>query len=759
VPTCAVGRFCRALDQTPTRRIPLLAREGTLAHRVRALAARVEVPVAVLWLVLACCLAVATTRVVDWFVMTDELLYERLALSIARTGSPLPRVHGVLISNINQLYPLLIAPIFSHGLVPTSLRDAHALNAFLMSSASVPAFLLTWRLTRQRWLSYLVAALTICVPWIVLSSLLLTEVVAYPAFLWAVLALQYTLESRGRRADLIALLGIAVAVLARTQFAALLVVLPIALFMHELVFAERETKGWRERVRRAAAQSVSEHRLLAGFYVAIVAAAVVLAAAGRLSSVLGTYSSAAKGNVVPQGIGRALLDHVGTIALGAALLPFLFGVAWMLATIVKPTSRERHAFASIAAVAIAVLVFEVSSFDVRFGGATVHDRYLFYVVPLFLIAFAAALTERSWPRWSLLIPTVLLVAAYIHLPMPRFEKLNVDTPAAAIDDGLIRFAGSAHAARLLLAIGTVVIAVLIMQATVLLRRRVLAALLVGLMLMALPAETGYAFAKLFATNGTSGRPITLAQSSFFSWIDKAVGRNASVTMIPYPLLLQDYGANVGYWWDVEFWNAAVDRDATHSSAYSWTPSTFPKQDLTFDPTTGRASESPSDYVVQAVADARFHIAAAETVLNYRGAWLVRAAQPWRADWVTSGLFEDGWTRPGAVAKIKVFAKPGQTTPVQRYVTLGVYAPTYTQQAAIDVSSNADHWHEDPLDVETTHQVGVCVPPKGFAEISITSPARTKILGDPTTVENYSSAARVGGVLLTQIALADETGRC
>jgi hypothetical protein len=757
-PSSQPDRFSR-LDQSPTRRIPLLTGDATLVDRLRAVARRVEVPVAVLWLVLAGCLAVATTRVVDWFVMTDELLYERLALSIAQTGSPLPRVHGVLISNINQLYPLLIAPLFSHGLVPSSLRAAHALNAFVMSSAAVPAFLLTWRLTRQRWLSYLIAALTICVPWIVLSSLLLTEVVAYPAFLWAVLALQYTLESRGRRADLIALLGITVAVLARTQFAAFLIVLPIALFIHELRFAEREAKPWGARVRRAATRSVSEHRLLAGVYVAMVAAAVALAAAGRLSSVLGTYSSAARGNVVPQGIGRALLDHVGTIALGAALLPFLVGVAWLLSTIVKPSSRERHAFASIASIAILALVFEVSSFDERFGGATVHDRYLFYVVPLFLIAFAAALSERSWPRWSLLISTVLLVAAFVHVPLPRFEKLNVDTPAAAIDDGLVRFAGSTHAARLLLALGTVVIAVLIVQASVLLRRRVLVALLVALTLMALPAETGYAFAKLFATNGTSGRPITLAQSSFFAWIDKAVGRDASVTMIPYPLLLQDYGSNVGYWWDVEFWNAAVDRDAIHSSAYSWTPSTFPKQSLRFDPTTGHANLSPSDYVVQAVADARFHIAAASTVLNFRGAWLVRAAEPWRADWLTSGLFEDGWTRPGVVAKIKVFAEPGQTTPLRRYVTLGVHAPASTQHAAIDVSSNADHWHEDPLDIDTIHQVAVCVPPKGFAEISITSPARSVIYGDPTTVASYGKAARIAGLLLTQIALADETSPC
>ena len=59
-----------------------------------------------LWLALGSALAAFTSKVADWFVMTDELLYERLALSIARTHSPLPRVHTEAVSNINQLYPL-----------------------------------------------------------------------------------------------------------------------------------------------------------------------------------------------------------------------------------------------------------------------------------------------------------------------------------------------------------------------------------------------------------------------------------------------------------------------------------------------------------------------------------------------------------------------------------------------------------------------------------------------------------------------------
>jgi len=47
--------------------------------------------------------SLATARVENWFVMTDELYYERLAISVAHTGSLLPRIHGELVANVNQL--------------------------------------------------------------------------------------------------------------------------------------------------------------------------------------------------------------------------------------------------------------------------------------------------------------------------------------------------------------------------------------------------------------------------------------------------------------------------------------------------------------------------------------------------------------------------------------------------------------------------------------------------------------------------------
>src|SRR4029079_4573242 len=89
-----------------------------------------------------------------------------------------------------QLYPLLIAPLFGDRLVPGSLHAVHFLNAFVIRSACVPAYLLARRVTGRGPAAWFVAVATLCVPWLVLSSFLLTEVAAYPALLWGVYGLQ-----------------------------------------------------------------------------------------------------------------------------------------------------------------------------------------------------------------------------------------------------------------------------------------------------------------------------------------------------------------------------------------------------------------------------------------------------------------------------------------------------------------------------------------------------------------------------------------
>ncbi len=693
-------------------------------------------PILALWLALGAGLAAATTQVADWYVMTDELFYERLAISIGKLHTPLPHVHGELIANVNQLYPLLLAPLFDGRLVPSGLRDAHLLNAFVMSSACVPAFLLARRVLQGSRLAYAVAGLSVCIPWIALASFLMTEAVAYPVFLWTMLALHKAAVSPRPRTDALLLVALAAAVLARTQFATLLVVVPLALLLDRFSFRKL----------------VSNHRVLAFAYAGLGIAALVLLALGELSRVLGTYSVTAKGNLVPSGMPRSLLEHLAPLGLGLGIVPFVLGIAWLLIPLLGERTHEQRAFASVALVTIVALLCVVTSYDLRFGAGRLHDRYLFYVVPLILIAFTAMLREASWPRWLVFAAAGLLAMAFAFMPVVTYQKFNVDSPVALLNDPLLDLAGSKQTAQLLLAFVTIVAALLLFAG------RRFAVALATLAVLAAPAQSGAAFARLFAHDGTSGRPLTLDQSVVFDWIDRKVGTNANVTMIPYPILYGNYWENVAYWWNVEFWNASVQRAAVYEDAFTGTPETFPTIDLAFDPTTGRANVSPSGLVVQGISETRFGLAGTGLGED-RGALLLRPERPWRANWLGLGFYRDGWTIPKVVGTIRIFAAPGQTERRRRYVTVSLRAPRDVPPRGFTVSSNADAWRGDADAHGTSKQISVCVPPNGFADVRVSVPRYSPIYGDPRSEQSFVSYARSGGVLVTGIALADEVGAC
>lgn len=719
-------------------------------------AARDELGAAALWLALGGVLAALTTSVVDWYVMTDELLYERLAISIADLQSPLPRIHGQLIGNVNELYPLLLAPLFHGTLVPPALHNAHLLNAFVMSSASIPVFLLARRVTQSTRLSYFAAALSVCIPWIALSSFLMTEVVAYPVFVWTMLALQHAAVSPRARNDVLLVFALLVATLARTQFAALLVVLPLALFIHHLALAPAGSV-W-SRLRAAARELVSAHRQLALAYALLVAAGVALLAAGRLSSVLGTYSVTAEGDLLPGGMGRSLLEHLAPIGLGMGILPFVAGVAWLVQAVVAVRSREQHAFASITTVMVAVLLVEVTSYDLRFGQGRLHDRYLFYVVPLVLIAFVTMLRDWNWSRWSVFASTGLLAMSFAVVPVVRYQKFNVDSPVAVLNDGLLDLAGSVRGAEVFLVLLTVVASLLFLLGSTFLRKRQVLMLLVAIAAVTIPVQTGLAFNRLLTVDGTSGRPLTLDQGDVFDWIDRKLGPGAKVTMIPYPFLYGNYWENVAYWWNVEFWNASVQRAAVYEGAFTGTPETFPTTALSFHQSTGRANVSESDFIAQAVAETRFRIAG-EVLGEDRGVALIRAAKPWRAEWLAFDLYRDGWTVPKVVGTIRVFAAPDQTRSVMRYLTVSVRGPQDVAARSFQVVSNASDWRGEADERGTSNQLSVCVPAGGYADVKVTSLRYSPIYGDPRSESSFVSYARSGGVLVTTIALADETGSC
>jgi hypothetical protein len=673
------------------------------------------VPPIALWLMFGGVLAWITRQVADWFVMTDELLYERLALSIDRLHSPVPHVHGVVVSNLNQLYPLVLAPVFATGTVADGLQRVHVLNAFVITSAAIPAYLLALRVTRSVWASVLAAALTAVVPWVVLASFLLTGAVAYPAFVWALLAFHVAITRPSRGHDALAALALVVAITARTQFIVL-----------ALVLALMDARRWRE------------HRLLVGAYAVGAVLAVVAFAAGH--NPLGTYSSTAHGNPLPAAVVPSFFSHLAAVAVGLGVVPFILGGAWLV---------RRDSFAALALLTTAALTVEVASFNVRFGEGLVRDRYIFYLAPVFAIAFAAALASWERPSWKLGVPLGVLAIGFAAAPLPVFDKLNVDTPVSIVDGYLRRELGGLAGARIFLVVVSLVATALVVEAGVLLGRRAVVPLAV-LALVLTTAETGYAVERLFRVDGTAGRPLTVDPSSQLAWVDRIVGRDADVTMLPYPVVPGDYWSSAAYWWDMEFWNVSADRTAGIPAEFEWTPSTFPKLALTFD-RVGRASVSPPGDVLQAVADARFHIAGT-VATNNRNVFLVHPELPWRADWTTTGLYDDGWTRPGVVAHIRVYAYPGQDRRVTRDVTVSAFAPAGVASRPLTVGGSRGVAGTNEVSVDTT----ICVPPNGSAEVALRVDGTSAIYGDPTTNLTVSEP-RAGGVQISRIYLSGQIG--
>jgi hypothetical protein len=681
------------------------------------------VPLVAVWAAAATALAIPARRVVDWFVMTDELLYERLAFSVARTGSPLPHLHGQRVPFANQLYPVLLAPVVDGGLVPDFLVRAHTFNAVAMTSAVIPAYLLARRLVRTRAAAYAAAALSVLVPWLVLASFVLSEATAYPAFVWGVYLLTRTVDAPSWRNDALALLGLVVAWGARTQFLVLFAVAPVAVLAQE----------------RSIRRSVAGHRLLVAALAGVVLAAILLSVTGH--NVFGAYNAATRGSLLDTDVPRALLEHVETLALGLGLLPPTLGIAWL-------ASRVLDSAAAVTALTAAIfLLLEVTSFDLRFGGGLARDRYLFYLAPLLLIGFVGALESRQLPWWAVAGSTALVVGSLLVAPLPLFDKLNVDTPVSILDDYVRRNGG-----RLMLVGAALLLLAIVLLGRALLPRRLVAVVLVAVTAAALVAETAYAFERLFRVNGTSGRPITLSQGIVFDWIDRELGPDASVTMIPYAQIQGDYWATAGYWWDLEFWNRSVTHAAYPGNKFAEIQSTFPKLDLGFDPRTGQASSSPTRYVAQSDLETRFRVRGS-TVSLTRDVRVIDAGRSWRADWVSSGLDDDGFTVPGRTATVRVFPLAGQQRPIRRYVTFHVVA--HSARLGVKVGAGTTF-----VDADQDEDVGtfVCVPPHGFATVRVRGVGQTRVWGDLGTRAGIFQS-RIRGVQIGRISLADETSSC
>src|ERR687887_1288100 len=366
------------------------------------------------------------SQATQWAVMTDELQTSKLATSIGETLSPVPRIHGAYYGALNQLYPLLLSPLYRFFSAPAAFDGAHVLNAFLLASSAWPAYLLGRAVTGRVGGGYFAAALTAFTPWLVLSSTLLTENAAYPAFVWAVFLCYRALVEPSADRDAAAVVALALAYLARTQLFVLAFALPIAVVAYE------------RDLRRAFAR----HRLLASAYGAGAVAAIGLAAAGALTRVLGNYAGTVQGDVLPAGIWHSAAVHLDEVVVGTGVAPFLLATAWAF----TPSRREAQAFAVLLVPLAALLTLEAASFDLRFtpGGFT-QDRYVCYLAPLFAVGAAACLLD---PGRRVLRAALVLAAGLAFAGLAAADSFDQEitlwwaSPAGAFHRALSDAAGA-----------------------------------------------------------------------------------------------------------------------------------------------------------------------------------------------------------------------------------------------------------------------------------------------------------------------------
>jgi hypothetical protein len=633
-------------------------------------------------------------RVTSWAVMTDELQVVRLAESIAARLSPAPEIHGAYYGALAQLYPLLLAPFFGLLSAPTAETAAHALNALLLPSAAWPAYLLARSVGGSRAAGLAAAALTAFTPWLVLTSTLLTENAAYPAFVWAVYLCQRTLVEPSTRNDALALLGLALAFFARTQLLVVAVAFPVVVLLHA---------GPRGALVR--------HRVLAAAYGVALLGAGVLLARGSLGAVVGNYAVPFSGDILPRGLWASAASHLVHVVVGCAVVPFVLAACWILLNVVRSESPSARAFALLCIVLVPLLTFEVASFDLRF---TPHgfgqDRYLFYLVPLFAVGATAALTSRRAIR-PLVVGSAgaFAVFAWLAAEFGDYHDRTVifwAAPAAAV-----------HTAFPSDWLMLVIAAVLVSGSLTVLALAPRAALPAVTAVVAVlgVAQAAYVFERY--ADPAMTRPPALALTR--DWIDRSVPGSASVALVPSP---RDTPA---YWWEAELWNKRVNRVLRVAGGPTFSP--FPSDNVRLDVRSGvLAGSQPSDFLVLSGSEKRFHLAAAKRIGGTRVLRLVRVDRPYRLDWATRGFTPDGWTIAGRPATLRFY---GAGVGGLRRVVIVLAA---SSRAALPLDfrlrgggAERAGW-VDPGGARPPVRMTLCLPANGFADVTLTTHADVRI---------------------------------
>ena len=417
-----------------------------------------------------------------------------------------------------------------------------------------------------------------------------------------------------------------------------------------------------------------------------------------------------------------------------------------------------HAFACLGGATVVLILAQAANFDVRYTGY-VHDRFLLYLVPPVLIGMVCAVDSPRRPRYSLALVTAVVACGFATGSFPdytwhQFATLNEDSLMSGFLKPVVHLTGSLAHAKLFLAGVTVALAALYLGGSLLSRRVGLATVVVAAVV--LPAATIATFDHFFATNGWVRAPGDRER-------DRRV-RLHRPDRRPERPRLDDPVPRLG-----RLHHERADAGATSSSTTSRSTGTCSKPTRTPTPTRASGSRSscsrstrgpagrtsrPTAWVTVSDKDTRFALAGTPR-LSAGDFLLVKAVRPWRAQWLSFGLYDDGWTKPGVTARIRIFPAPGQ----RRAQDPDVRVRRPRRRRGVEPAGLGDEQRRALARQRRGRGHGavrVCVPANGFTEIRLATPKTTTIPGDAATLDQ-SMGTRQGGVYFGATELAGEVG--
>ena len=348
----------------------------------------------------------AAERIPIPWIAPDELLYGLLGRSLWEHGNL--DLLGQPTRFFSLVSPALVGGPLRLGNLETGYDLLKGLQAFAMSLAAVPVYL--WgRAFLTRAGALVAAALSLAIPGLVYSGLIMTEVAFYPVLLLAAWAIARALSRGTVGSQALALAAIALASLTRLQAAVLVPVFFTALAI-DLGLAREPS-----RLRRFWPFAVGTAVL------AVLWSAYRLSHGGPFSQVLGGYQAAGETHYSVSDALRFVLYHAEYTLVFTGVVPVCaFALLLVQAVRNRPDPEVRAYLATTSALTV-WLVAEVGIFASRHVGL-LAERNLFGLAPLFFLGLMLWL-ERGLARprlatAAIALGAVLLVEQVFHAARP-----------------------------------------------------------------------------------------------------------------------------------------------------------------------------------------------------------------------------------------------------------------------------------------------------------------------------------------------------